>query len=116
VGDELGGRGVGRKAVVLGQVAHELADLGPLAGDVEAHDRGGSGGRVDEAEEDLQERALAGAVRADEADDSRLDLEAQRVERGDVLAVALREGSGLDERHRGPSLAAGRRRGYMCGT
>jgi hypothetical protein len=107
VGHELGGGGIGREAVVLGQVAHELADLRPLARDVQAHYRCGPRRRVDEAQQDLEQGALAGAVGADQPDDAGLHLEVQRVERGDVLAVALGEVSGLDERHRGPSLPGG---------
>ena len=54
-------------------------------------------GRRQQAEQDLDERALAGPVGADEADDALADLDAQPVERGDAAGIALREGLGADE-------------------
>ena len=69
--DDVGRRGVRRQAVVLGHVADVLADVGALGPDVEVEDRRRSARRVDEPEQDLDQRALAGAVRADEADDAR---------------------------------------------
>src|SRR5680860_807989 len=55
-------------------------------------------GRVEQTEEDLDQRALAGAVGADQADDARFQLEAQAVERGDA-GITLRQRSGADEGH-----------------
>ena len=52
---------------------------------------------VEQAEQDLDQRALAGAVGADEADDALADLDAQAVERGDAAGVALRQRPGADE-------------------
>ena len=77
VGHELGRRHVGRQAVVLGHVADELADLGAVPGHVQVEHDGRPAGRRDEAEQDLDQRRLAGAVRADQADDARLDVERQ---------------------------------------
>jgi transposase-like protein len=55
---------------------------------------------LEQAEEDLEKGALAGAVRADEADDPRLDLDRQAVEGGHPARVALRQGGRRDEAHR----------------
>ena len=82
VGDELRGGGVRRQAIVLRHVADELAQGGAVAGHVEAHHLRGAGGRLEQAEEKLDEGALAGAVRADEADDAGRQLKVEGVERG----------------------------------
>ena len=79
----------GGQAVVLGHVADELADRRALGPDVEVHDRCLAGGRLEEAEQDLDERALARAVGADEPDDPGLQLQGQAVEGGDAARVAL---------------------------
>ncbi len=89
VGDDVGRRHVRRQAVVLGHVADELADRDPVRRDVEVEDQRRAARRRDEPEQDLQERALARAVRPDEPDDAGLDLERQAVERGDrALRIA----------------------------
>ena len=113
VGDEVGGRGVGRQAVVLGHVADELADRRALGAHVEAHDRRVARRRLEEPEQDLDERALAGAVGADEADDPGLELEGQAVERDDAARVALGQAGEGDETH-GPAKGT-RRRQPRCG-
>ena len=74
---------------MLGHVADELADGRALGPHVEVHHRRVAGGRRQQPEQDLDERALARAVRADEADDARLEIEGQAVERGDAARVAL---------------------------
>ena len=67
---------VGRQAVVLGHVADALADGGAVGRDVEAeHASPLPDGRREQAEQDLDQRRLAGAVRADEADDPGADVE-----------------------------------------
>ena len=75
------------------------ADVGPST----RRRRREVGGR--RPEEDLDERALARAVRADKADDPGLEVERQAVERGDVARIALGQGVGGDEGHVRPSLA-----------
>ena len=90
---------VGRQAVVLGHVADEAAQLRPLAEDVVAEQRCLAARRLEEAEEYLDQRALAGAVRAHEADDARLQREVERIERGDAR-VALGDCVGSEKRHR----------------
>ena len=129
VADELGGADVRRKAVVLGHVADELADPGTIGRRVEIEDGGLALGRLEQAEEDLDQRALAGAVGADEADHALADLDAQRVERGDAAGIALRQRPGADEGHalavypgalhaaagsRGRGSARGPRRSRAC--
>ena len=99
VPDEVGRRRLGREAVVLRHVADELADLRAVGADVEVHDLRRAGGRLEEPEQELEHRALAGAVGADEADDPGLELEGQGVERGDAVAVALGQSVEGDEGH-----------------
>src|SRR4029079_15756768 len=55
--------------------------------------------RIDEPEQDLDQRALAGAVRADEADGAPVDVDRESVERGDAAGVALCQCPGRDEWH-----------------
>ena len=69
---------------MLRHVADELADVRAAGPDIQVEDGRLAGCRVDEPEEDLEQRALARPVRADEADDAGLDVEGQRVERGDA--------------------------------
>jgi hypothetical protein len=91
VADEIGRRGVGREAVVLGHVPDELADDRALLLDVEIHHGRPSRGRLEQPQEDLEQRALARAVGADEADDPGLELEGQPVERHDAAWVSAGE-------------------------
>jgi hypothetical protein len=58
-----------------------------------------------QAQQDLEEGALAGPVGSHQADDSRLNVQRQRIQCRDVRAVALGEGSRLNEGHR-PILAS----------
>ncbi len=97
--DEIGRRCVGRQAIVLGKVADELADVGPASPDVHVEDGRLARGRVDEPEEDLEERALAGAVRSDQPDDAAFDLDGQAVERGDAARIALCERTDRNQSH-----------------
>ena len=76
----------------------QLADGEPVGGDVETEHLRRAGRRLEQAEEDLDQRALAGAVRADEADHARLELEVEVVE-GEDGAVPLRQSTRRDQRH-----------------
>ena len=113
VSHEVGGRRVRRQAVVLGHVADELPDRRALGAHVETHDRGVAGRRLEEPEEDLDERALAGAVGADQADDPGLQLEGQAVERDDAARVVPGQAGEGDETHE-PAKGT-RRRQPRCG-
>ncbi len=99
VDDELGRRHVRREAVVLRHVPDPLADRRPVRHDVEAEDRRATrpsaGSRP---EHHLDQRRLARAVRADQPDDARLDLDAEVGHRRD-LAVPLGQPVGLDQCH-----------------
>ena len=108
VAHELRGGDIGREAVVLRQVAHELPDLRSAGGHVHLHHRRAAARRGEEAEQDLEQRALAGAVGAHKADDPRLHVERQGIQRRDRRAVALGQAPGRDERHRVESSRAGR--------
>jgi hypothetical protein len=99
VADEVGRRRVGRQAVVLGHVADELADRRALRPDVEVHHGGPSGRRLEQAEQDLDQRALAGPVGPDEADDSGLELERQPIERDHAAGIPAREVGQGDQAH-----------------
>jgi hypothetical protein len=55
---------------VLRHVADQLADLDAARRDVEVEDGRRSARGVDQAEQDLDQGALAGAVRADQPDDA----------------------------------------------
>ena len=96
---ELGGADVEREAVVLGHVADVPADLEPLGDDVEVEHLRRAGGGLEQAEQDADQGALAGAVRPHQADDARLQVEVEPVEREDA-PVPLRQPARLDERHR----------------
>jgi hypothetical protein len=90
---------------VLGEVADELADLEWVGERVYAEDFDGSGGGGEESEEDADERGLAGAVGADEADDAGVEVESERVE-GGYAGVALGYIVGTEEGH-GPEGGRG---------
>ncbi len=87
VTDELGGGHIKSEAVMFGHIADVLAEVGTASIDVEAHHFGGAGGGFDDAEEDLDEGALAGTVGTDKADDARLDGEVEVVESFDRAVV-----------------------------
>ena len=70
-----------------------------------AKDRRAAGRRRQQAQEDAQQRALAGAVRADQPDDPGFELDGQFVERRDSPGYRLGKGLGRDRRHRSRSLA-----------
>ena len=106
---------VGRKAVVLGHVADELPDRRALRAHVEAHDRRVAGRRLEEPEQDLDERALAGAIGADQADDPGLQLEGQAVERDDAARVVPGQAGQGDETH-GPVKGTRRASGHAGGA
>ena len=99
VDHELGGRHVGRQAVVLGHVAHPLADRRTLGRHVEVQDRGRAGGRRQQAEHHLDQRGLARAVRADEPHDAGFDVDGQLGD-GCDRCIPLGEVFGPDESHR----------------
>jgi hypothetical protein len=81
---------------VLGHVAHDLANSAGLGDRVHSEDGRPARGRRDETQEDLEERALAGAVGTDEPDDSRLDRNVELLE-GLDLPVVFSETDGLDQ-------------------
>ena len=87
VHDEVAGADVGRQAVVLGQVADQGPDRAALGADVVAEHLGLASGGGDEAEQDLEERGLAGAVGADQAGDAGADVDGERVEGEDRTVV-----------------------------
>ena len=113
VGHELGGAHVGGQAVVLGRVAHQLADAGGMVGDVVPEHEGRARGGRQQPEQDADERRLAGAVRPDQPDDRGPHLEGQLVERDDrpkrlvSPRVAMRAARSPD----GPTVPAGSIRG-----
>src|ERR1019366_2435348 len=102
VGHEVGGGHIYRKAVVLGEVADELADLERVGERVHAQNFEGTGGGGEEAEEDADEGGFAGAVGADEADDAGVERERERIE-GGYARVALGDAAGAEEGH-GPEV------------
>jgi hypothetical protein len=85
--------------VGLGHVAHAPPDLEALAPRVEPEDGRAAREVAQEAEHALQERALAGAVRAQEARDALAELEGDVDERGRAAAVGLREVRDGDDGH-----------------
>src|SRR5215472_6007110 len=97
VGDELGPGDVGRQAVVLGHVPGERPDPLPAGGDVVAeHDRPAAG-RREQAEQDLDQRRLAGPVRADQPGDAGLDVDGEAGQRRHVARVPLGQRVGPDD-------------------
>ena len=60
--------------------------------------RRGAAGRGQEAQENANERALAGAVGADEPDDAWLEVDRQAIERVDA-GIALGQLACADQRH-----------------
>ena len=113
VDDELGGRDVGRQAVVLGHVADPLADGGALGGDVEAEHGGAALGGGGQTQQDLDQGGLAGSVGADESGHTGSDVHGEPVKRGhpgEPLAQAFGrdhshvfDGSGADHSGRQPT-------------
>ncbi len=67
---EVGGGHIYRKAIVLGEVADEFADLERRLKRVDAEDFDRAGSGREQAEEDSDEGGFAGAVCADESDDA----------------------------------------------
>ena len=98
VDHQLGGGHVGGEAVVLGHVADPSADLLPGRRDVQAQDLRRAGGRGEQAEQDLDERGLPGAVGADQPRDAGPDRQGQPVERRD-RRIALGQRLGRDHGH-----------------
>ena len=96
VDGEVAGADVGRQAVVLGHVADESPDLLPAVLDVVPQDAGVPAGRLEQAQQDLDQRRLAGAVGADEAGHAGSDLDRQVGQRVD-RAVVLGEARGRDD-------------------
>ena len=101
LGHELGRADVRRERRMLGHVAHVAPEPGPLRPRHVAHDLDPAAGRRQQAEEDLDERALAGAVGPDQAHDPGRDVERQRVERDDAREP-LGQRIDADQRRRGP--------------
>src|SRR5215472_10431812 len=108
VGDELGAGDVRGEAVVLGHVAGERAD--PLAARhhvVAEHDRPAAGRRK-QAEQNLDERGLAGPVRADQPGDAGRDRDREAVQRGHLAGVPLGQRLRLDDGRRCARVAGTR--------
>ncbi len=89
-GDHIGCRLVEGQAVVLGHVAEARADADRVVGHRDPADLDGALRRPGQAEEDAEQRGLAGAVGTDDADRPVRHHARQRVERGD-RAVPLGE-------------------------
>src|SRR5206468_3311527 len=90
-----------RVAGALGEDADPLADLG-RAGLRDARDREAAARRLEDRGQDTDRRRLAGAVRAEDAEDlARVGLEAEIVD-GDERPVAPFDASRLDRRVHGP--------------
>jgi hypothetical protein len=84
------------------QVPHAPPDCDGRPHDIQVEDRRGAGRRVQVPQQQPDERALAGAVRAQEAEDLALpDLERQVVEGADG-PVVLRQAAGGDGAHGQP--------------
>ena len=98
VADEVRGGQVGRQAVVFRHVANDPSDIGTLRAHIEVHDPRLPGRRLQQPQQDLDERALAGAVGADEADDGRFEVQGQAIQ-GDHVAVSAGECGQRDEWH-----------------
>src|SRR6185503_20342472 len=79
-------------------VADPLSQLERLFLRIEAENRGPAARGWQEAQKNADERALAGAVRADEADDAWLEVDSEGVERRDCR-VALGDFARADQRH-----------------
>ena len=97
---EVIGRDVAGQAVVLRHVADVLADADALGRDIRVQDARPTRRRRQQPEQDADERRLARTVGSDEADDARLDVEREAIERRDARGVSLGEGLECDERHR----------------
>src|SRR6516162_11128463 len=117
VGDELGPGDVGRQAVVLGHVPGERPDPLPAGRDVVAeHDRPAAG-RREQAEQDLDQRRLAGPVRTDQPGDAGLDVDGEAGQRRHVAGVPLGQRVGPDD-GRGGARVSGSSPGaqfWWCG-
>ena len=91
------------QAIVETQVAGEVTDATPgldaLRPAVSTEQRRATAGRADDVEQQANGRALAGAVRAEEAKDlSRPDAQVEPCERLNLTPIRLREPEGLDRR------------------
>ena len=98
VHDQVAGRHVGRQAVVLGHVADQGADRAAVGGDVVAEHARAAAGRRHQAEQDLDQGGLAGAVRPDQAGHALADGHVEAVQRRDAR-VLLGEPRGVDDGH-----------------
>src|SRR3954447_2880375 len=76
-----------------------MADRRPARPDIEVHDLRLAGGRLEQPEQDLDQRALAGPVCADETDDPGLELDRQAIERHDTRRVALGQAGRRNDGH-----------------
>ena len=112
VREELGGAHRRGQAVVLGHVAEPRPDL-LVAPGLPAEHLGAPGGRPRQTEEELDRRALAGAVRAEQAGDGCADLERDVVEGGD-RAVALGQVLGPEQHVHAGIVLASRGSGLPC--
>lgn len=74
---------------MLGHVSDQCANGRTIRYDVVSHHLGTAGTRIDQAEQQLDKRALAGAVGADKSGNSCFEIDSESIERQDV-AVALR--------------------------
>jgi hypothetical protein len=99
VGDELGGDHVRRQAVVFRHVADPGADAVTVGERVQAEHADLAGRGLEQAQRQLDQRALSGAVDADQTDHPRLDGHGEIRQGGHLVVVAHFERAGLDERH-----------------
>ena len=113
VHDQVARGHVGGQAVVLGHVAHERANARAFGRDVVAEDPGRPRAGRHQAEQDLDQRGLAGAVGADEAGDALAHLHVELVESGHAR-VPLGQPRGFDHRH--PVTVAARKRNARVST
>ncbi len=107
-GDEVRGGHVTWQAGALREIPDAGADPERVGGHVVAQHRGAAPVRHDQAEEELEEGGLAGAVGADQAGAAALDGDVHRTQ-GLDRAVALAQAVNLDDRHGvpPPSLTRG---------
>jgi hypothetical protein len=98
---------VGGEALVLGHVADQCPDPGPLGGHVVAEDLGSTSGERQEPEEELDERRLARPVGSDQTGDAVADGQVKSLQRSHPR-VPLGHLLRLDDRH---ALNVGRQAG-----
>jgi hypothetical protein len=99
VRNELGGAHIAREAVMFGHIADVLPQQRAIPNDIVAEHRRRPIGGFDQSEEDLDERALARPVRANQPDDPGLELQVEPGQGGNRASVALHQAARLEDRH-----------------